>query len=62
MTLDEIRKNKPDGATHYEISDGSVTYLLNDDGHWMGADDNGDWWNLFSGDFPYYEQNAKPLY
>lgn len=23
--------------------------------------DNDDWWNLFSGDFKYYEENCKPL-
>jgi hypothetical protein len=57
----ELPEYLTEGATHYEIYKGCVEYLLNDEGHWMGADGEGNWWNLFSGDFPYYEQNAKPL-
>ena len=62
MNIDEIKRNAPEGATHYEeCVDGYTCYYLNDEGHWLAADDNGDWWNLFSGDFRYYEENCKPL-
>lgn len=61
MTPQQIKANAPDGATHYEIVDDTVLYYINDDGFWLGSDDEGSWWNLFSGDFDYYNENAKPL-
>lgn len=62
MTKDEIKRNAPSGSTHYEIlDDGDIAYYMNDEGHWLGADDNGDWWNLFSGDFKYYSENLIAL-
>lgn len=63
MTIEEIRKNAPKEATHYDINlDGSIIYYLNDDGHWLGFDEEGFAWNLFSGDFKWYEENTKPLF
>ncbi len=62
MTIEEIRANAPEGATHYDVDGDEIAYYMNDEGHWLGADDNGDWWNLFSGDFRYYDENLKPLH
>lgn len=63
MNIEEIRKNAPLEATHYDVDDeGNVSYYLDDEGHWLVFDDQGCAWNLFSGDFKWYEENTKPLF
>lgn len=62
MTIEEIRKNKPDGATHYGVQEDEVYYYAKDYiGRWCCIDDNGDAWPCSSGDHEYYDLNLKPL-
>ena len=61
VTIEEVRAQAPENATHYEIDGDEVIYLLCDEGVWYADDGNYCWWVLFSGDFEYYNKNAKPL-
>ena len=44
MTIEEIRKNAPKGATHYHKLSNMVVYLQGEVGYWY-------WWNPFFEDW-----------
>ncbi len=64
ITLDEIRSNAPDGATHYEVCDGEVYYYTRTENLvwaiWNDCDDPFDpWWD--SCIIGFNESKIKPL-
>ena len=67
MTLDEIRKNKPDGATHYLINNhiNTIFFLKKEDDKWLSYYnyDCGEGWGLCNQESIVRNMdNIKPLY
>lgn len=57
MNIDEIKKNAPSGATHYDSNE--LDYLKLDNGKWFWWCDE-KWNKAIIGDC-YYKANIKPL-
>lgn len=57
MTIEEIRKNAPDGATHYDTTDLDYLKLCNKEWYWWC---DSKWYQAMISDC-YYNANIKPL-
>lgn len=58
ISLEKIRKNAPEGATHY-LDDNyyAKDYIV----RWCCVDDNGDAWPCSNADHEYNDENLIPL-
>ncbi len=64
MSIEEIKKNAPEGATHYETCEASdyIFYYMKECGEWNIWNDEDDidpWWDTCIIDFD--ESKLKPL-
>lgn len=62
MTIEEIRKGAPEGATHYEIVEGETFYYARDYmGRWCYVEENGDLWPTSCAEMERLDKEAQPL-
>ena len=62
MTIEEIRKNAPVGATHYGVNDDEVDYYAKDTiGRWCISDGCGSYWPLRTSTYGELDNTLKPL-
>ncbi|MCA4780295.1 hypothetical protein IF090_11735 [Acinetobacter towneri] len=60
MGIDEIRKNAPEGATHYSVDSNQTDYIKHEHGNWyVWYKDN--WEKLHPIVFNAYRSALKPL-
>lgn len=62
MTIEEIRKNKPEGSTHYYLDNGDIVYMGKDTiGRWCYVENDWEGWPCRSSDVEEIESKIKPL-